>query len=486
MAYTKAPSTSTYSSERANFVYNPLHRSGSILNKDARLVNCFIDVFETPDNRNTKLFVKSRPGLSAAYATVAGTARGLYYWVVSGVGYAISVVGNKVYSNTTELQTITTSTGDVNFTEFVNSAGIVTLVMVDGTKGYVFSSPTVAGTEITSVDFPTPHIPFPVFLDGYLFLAKASSQDIYNSNLDDPSLWTAGDYVSAELFPDKIVALSKNNNYIYAVGETSVEYLYDAANAVGSPLQRHDSAVQQFGCAAPNTVVSTDKEVIFVGETGNGGHTVWTIDGFKGAEVGTPAIRSIFRNEGSALASARAHCIRVSGQKLYVITLSSMTLVYSFDTKMWVEWYSGTDSSIAFVGSHGSDGPDGKALLLDATTGTVYYISEDYHTDNGTAFQRIIVTPKFDWGTMNRKTMSRFALVGDIPTTSGAGNVFQIQWSDDDYATWSTARDLSFDYDAPYITQLGMFRRRAFKITYSQPYLMRLEEFEVDINKGSQ
>mgnify|MGYP000340684892 CR=1 FL=1 len=82
--------------------------------------------------------------------------------------------------------------------------------------------------------------------------------------------------------------------------------------------------------------------------------------------------------------------------------------------------------------------------------------------------------------------MSRLALIGDVPTTSGAGNTVQVAWSDDDYQTWTADRDLSFDYDFPCIAQLGNFRRRAFKIEYSQPYLLRLEAFEVDINKGNQ
>lgn len=31
--------------------------------------------------------------------------------------------------------------------------------------------------------FPTPHVPTPVFLDGYIFLSKANTADIYNSDL---------------------------------------------------------------------------------------------------------------------------------------------------------------------------------------------------------------------------------------------------------------------------------------------------------------
>jgi len=486
MAFSKNPTVTTYTTERQDFVINPLHRTGSDLSKDARLINMIVDMFANPEKDNKKMFVKSRPGLSQAYTTSAGKARGMFYWVVSGVGYVFTVSADKVYSNGTLLQTLATTTGAVGFSEFLNASGTSSLVMVDGTNGYVFSSPTLAPTQIVDPDFPTPHVPMPVFMDGYLFLAKADSQDIYNSNLDDPTLWTAGDYISAEMFPDTVVALTKNNNYLYAIGSNSIEYFYDAANASGSPLARHDAAVQQFGTVSQDSVVSTDKEVVLLGETANGGHTVWTVEGFKETEIGTPAIRSILRVEGSALANAVAHCVRVSGQKLYIVSLTNLTLVYSFDTKMWSEWYSGTTSPVTFIGSHAADGPNGMAYILNDTTGVVYTISEDYHTDAGAAFRCQIITPKYDFDSLNQKFMSRLALIGDVPTTSGTGNVVQVSWSDDDYATWATDRDLSFDNDFPIITQLGKFRRRAFRFTYDQPYLLRLEGFDVDINKGIQ
>ena len=139
MAFTKTPASQTYDTKRMSLLFNPLQRSGSLLNKDAKLVNVMVELFQSPDQEYNKAFVKSRPGLSAVYTTTAGRARGIYYWVVSDTGYAISVSGNKVYSNGTLLQTLTTSTGDVGFTEFVDSTGAVKLVMLDGTKGYVFT-----------------------------------------------------------------------------------------------------------------------------------------------------------------------------------------------------------------------------------------------------------------------------------------------------------------------------------------------------------
>jgi len=474
----------TYETKRHGFVFNPTHRKGSLLNKDSKLSNLLIDAYDTPDKENARVFVKSRPGLSLAYTTAAGVGRGLYYWVVNGVGYIITVSGSGLYSNGTFLMSLTTSTGPVGFTEHVSSVGAVSLVLVDGVKGYVFSSPTVAPTLISSANFPSPHIPTPIFLDGYIFLAGANSQNIYNSDIDVPANWTVGNYISAEMYPDKLVALSKNNNYIYAVGSGTVEYMSDIAGTT-TPLGRSNSAVQQFGAINFASVVQTDDEVILVGETGNGGHTVWTINGYTPKEIGTPTIRSILRNEGNNLVNCVAYCIRVAGQKLYILNLTSITLVYSFDAQMWTEWTSSATGTTAFVGIFGDDGPNGMAYVLDSANGNVYLISEEFTTDNGTAFLCQIVTPKYDYDSMDRKFMYRFMLRGDPPDVDGsANNNLTLEWSDDDYTTWQGNRTISFNSDFPALFQLGVFRRRAFRISYGQPKLLRLEGFEVDINKG--
>lgn len=545
MAYKKAPEVSTYDTKRVSFIANPQQRSGTLPNKDFRLVNMMTEIVSSPLTQEKKYFVKSRPGLSQVYTTATGTGRGIYYWVYNNVGYTFATVGNTVYVNGVSNVTLSTSTGNCGFTEYLDLTGTRKLVMLDGTNGYVWTNPanapepiippswaattvyatgtrrkptvsnnffyeattggTSAGTEPTwplvvgntvvdgtvtwtcrAGSFPSPHIPTPIFLDAYLFVAKANSHDIYNSNLNDPLRWTAGDYISAEMYPDTIQALSKNNNYLYAIGTNSVEYMYDAANATGTPLARHDAAVQQFGTIAQGTVVQTEKEVIFVGETANGGHTVWTIDGFKEKEIGIPSVKQYLFEEGASLASATAYSIRVASQKLYVIRLTSKTLVYSFDTQMWSEWDSGTTGGSAFVCKYGHDGPNGTPYLLDNSNGKVYSMNEDIFTDAGTAFQCQIITSKLDFDNMNRKFMSRLALVGDIPDTTGTDNSITIDWTDDDYNTWATARTLSFNNDFPVLKQLGNFRRRAFRFKYALPHLLRLEGFEVDINKGNQ
>lgn len=485
MAFTKTPSVSTYDTKRISFISNPLQRSGVEPTKDARLVNMMVEEIALGAN-NKKYFVKSRPGLESSYSLTAGEAREIFYWEYAGSPYIIAVVGNLVYANASLVGTLTTTTGPVGITEHVSSVAVKSLVIVDGTKGYTLASPASTIVEITAPDFPTPHVPDPIFMDGYIFLAKAGTQDVYNSALDDPTSWASGEYLSAEMYPDTIKALSKNNNYIYAVGSNSVEYMYDVGNSTGTPLARHAAAVQQFGTPAPLSVVQTEKEVILIGSTSNGGYTVWTIDGFKETEIGIPSVKAIFAVEGVALANARAYCIRSAGQKLYIINLSTRTLVYSFDTKMWSEWSSDATTPTTFVGQCATDGSEGKPYLLNKTNGVVYTMNELVHTDNGAPFRCEITTAKEDFDSINRKTMSRFAIIGDSPDYGGSYNTLSVEWSDDDYNTWSTARNLTFTYDFPCITQLGAFRRRAFRIRYTSPRFLRFEGFEVDINKGSQ
>ena len=480
MPFSKTPVIQTYETKRVSFISNPLQRSKDA-NKDFRLINMMTEAIPSPLGQSGKFFIKSRAGLTSAYTTQTGEGRGIHYWTYGGTGYAMAVVGNKVYSNGTAVLTLSTSTGMCGFTEFVASTGIVTLVLLDGTNGYVFTNPTTV-TQITSSNFPSPHIPTPVFLDAYLFVAKANSEDIYNSDLDNPAAWTAGNFTSAEMYPDKIIALSKNNNFLYAVGTSSIEYFYDAGNATGTPLQRQPSAVQQFGTAAVGSVVQTEREVVMIGETNDGGHTVWLIDGFQPKEIGIPAIKSALLDEDGSISSAVAYDIRVSGQKFYVLCLSKRTLIYSFDTQMWSEWQTGTS---IFTGRWGTDGPNGSAYVLDKTNGKIYLMDENQFTDDGTAITCSVTTSKLDFDTINRKWMHRLTIIGDVPDDTLIDSAIYVSWSDNDYKTWSTPRLLRFTADLPAMFQLGQFRRRALKLTYSLPHLLRIEGVEIDINKGS-
>lgn len=482
MAYTNTPQTSTYKTQRLTFIGSPQQRDGSTT-KDQRFINLFPELIKSNITDGKKYYLKSRPGLEFRAQQPSGEGRGIFYYGTK----LYTVIGNTLYEDGSVKQVLGTSTGPVGFCAY--NGNYDALILLDGVKGWVIKLSDYSITQITDADFPTPHVVTPVALDGYLFVCKSGTADIYNSDLNDPLNWTSGDIITAEMFPDNIVALVKNNNYIYAVGTEAIEYFYDAANATGSPLSRNDSAVQQFGSNAPYTVVQTDNEVILCGDSGNGGRCVWAIDGFKAVDVSIEPIREALDQEGDSLDNATAICLRTAGHKFYIITLynSKRNLVYDFDEKMWHEWQFGDPANPFFV-PFATDSTIGFPIMLTYSGGIVANLKENIYTDvqNASATWPIIcqaTTVKLDFDTVNRKFMYRLAVVGDSPNNN-TDTQLTVEWSDDDYNTWYGPRTLNMNGVMSAITRLGYFRRRAFRLTYTQPYPLRMEAIEVDINVG--
>jgi hypothetical protein len=215
-----------------------------------------------------------------------------------------------------------------------------------------------------------------------------------------------------------------------------------------------------------------------VAQIQEGGRTVYTIDGFKETEIATPAIQNILNLEGSNINSATAYSIKVGGQKLYVLCLTSIVLCWGYDDKLWFE--------LNFVSTprYAADSNNGFPYLLTSQGGSNYIakFTPEVSDDIGNTITCTIITSKFDFGTMDRKRMDLLSLIGDSPTT---GNTpITVQWSDDDYNTWSSGTILNINPIYSRLYRLGMFRRRALKLTYTSAYPLRLEGIEITINKG--
>lgn len=473
--------------KRVSFVAVP-HQRGSDPNKDSRLVNFIPEIIDSPFQEGKQTFIRKRPGLElVSILPSASSLRGIYYWSQFDTTYA--VVGQTIYryptgGSVSVLGTFSTTTGAIGFTEFTNSTGQNSLIMVDGTD-IVYSTNGTTMSTVTRgspTNLPTSFIPMPVVMDGYLFLAKTGTQTIFNSVLDDYTNWSdTTQFIDAEMYPDTIQALTKNNNNVIAVGAQSMEYFYDAGIATGSPLQRQAPAVQQFGTSAPMTVVQTEKEVVLVGNTGNGGHTVWAVDGFKENEIGTTPIRMIINAEGAAIANATAYCIRTAGQKLYYLNLTSRTLVYSFDTKVWHE------QSFLQTPKFATDNKTAWPLVLcpfvSGGFGGIAQFNDNVYQDFGTTFSCTVTTIRLDFDSNDRKSCNRLSLIGDSPA-GAVSTTIQMNWFDDDYISLTTGPVITMTSVRAISHRLGMFRRRAFQFVFTQPYPIRLEGMELDLTMG--
>ncbi len=533
MAYTAAPEKSTYSTEKYPAAYDFEMRpnskyfsAASTTYQDAGMINLLMK-----KEKDGTIYADTRNPIQGHEIVNSNLInRGLYIWEKTpGVRYFYSVCGTGVYTSTdgvtwTLVDTLLTSaTTPVRFTEFINDTNVKSLVMVDGVEGYVYTS-NAAGTKITDVDFPTPHVPFPIFMDGYLFLAKAATGDIYNSDLNNPAAWTAGSFLSSEMYPDDIQAMVKINNYILAIGTQGSEFFYDAANATASPLARYDGGSLGFGTQVPNSIACNKNAVIFIANNSDGENSIKIIENFKAADVPSTFIlgmlnhRFTVASNNTTAAAVRGYIFRQHGKLYYGLAfqgdtaapnLLNASFAFGFDTGTWSELRYGatgaapfpvyfTGGSVSygistFVSGHVNNTPffgqmkEGAHLTHTAT-------AEDYLI-NGAAAAAIYVelrTPNFDCGTSNLKTMHRFGVKIQESTsstsTSGAPLTVSVSYSDDDYATYSTARDLIFGASLkfPFLTQLGAFRQRSFKLTYASTSFLRFSGIEMDINKGQQ
>lgn len=470
----------TYQSLPVNFINTPQQRFGTTTGKDQRLVNCFKETIK--GNSQPKAFMVQRGGLTFQNDTAAGTGRGIYYWN----GSVWSVVGNTLYRNASVAQVLSTSSGTVGFIEYAGSVSFPrNLVVLDGTSGWVINAANVI-TQITDPDFPTPHVPQGAFMDGYLFVAKANTADIYNSNLDNPTLWTAGDFITAEMFPDNVIALVRQTNYIVAVGPNTVEYFYNSGVSPGTPLARNSAASHQFGAASADTVLVAEEQVLMLGQSQLGGRSVWVLDGFKPVEISVEAVRLSLDDEGTSITNAKAFCVRTKGHRFYVIQLTNRTWVFDFEEKQWHEWADHTGAS-KFQCDYSTDHPSGSPFMLDRTSGRVVRMDANVATDATGAVSvanmtMIATSEKVDYATMDRKFGNRFTMVCDIPAP---GFTITLQWSDDDYNTWSSGRSIPINTNMPTIHQLGAFRRRAFRLTYAQALPFRMESAQFDVNMGN-
>jgi hypothetical protein len=444
--------------------------------KDQRFINMFPETKKTDALESQKLYIYKRPGLEQYNTVTAADGRGLIYFN----GSLFAVVGNQVYKDGVALFNISTYTGPVGLV-LGNSITIGDYVFVcDGTGGWVIKS-DFSVVSISDLDFPTPHIPTPIFIDGYILLAKGS--DVYNCIVDEPTQWDASQYLTAEMFPDRIVSLARQNNQVVVFGGTSAEFFYDAANINGSPLSRNDSTTIQIGCAAPYAVYQNEKFCIFIGQSDSGGRAVWLIDGFQPKKISDEYIERIIDSE-SDMSDCRGFGIRTMGHLFYVINLKTIhrTLVYDVEEKMWHEWSSNSsDSHTEFGCDYTADAGLGYAYLLHVNNGKVYKMNPSIYQDDSTTIIAEVVTNKYDFDSYARKFLHSVKIVGD---RYASGNSVSLRWTDDDYQTWSNYKTISLTDDFPTFSRLGAFRRRAFNIKHTGNYPLRLEAIECNYTIG--
>lgn len=487
MPYTNTPTSDTYSSHRIDLTREILKRSG-VTSKDEDYLNVFLETVKSKTVDDKRMFVTKRAGTATVKDSVfAGVVRGAIFWPEQNK--LVYCVDNDVYvynvnsgATTTLSNVFTTTSGDVGMCLFLYDNQTVKVVATDGTATTGMITIDSANTVVTCADADLPaHLPYPVFLDGYVFVAGTSSASIYNSDLNDPLSWTAGDFLDAEFEGDWIRALAKVNNYIVAFGSSTIEYFWDAANTT-SPLQKNDTPVKITKFIGG--LAQYENNIFFIGVNEGGQPDLFKLEGFKATPVGTSTVCRYLQSCADGMSNWRGGIVSFMGHTFYVLNAgSSATWVYDIDTQLWIRWaYQATSVfPLKLAITVEQTNSINSYFAFTGSSSAIYKFDESVFQDSGTNFTAQIVTEANDFTTLRRKTMSNAVLVGDRPSASSQVTIY---WSDDDYQTWSNGLSTDMNQDFPSVRRLGSFRQRCFKITYTDNYPFRIQTLECDINKG--
>jgi hypothetical protein len=327
-------------------------------------------------------------------------------------------------------------------------------------------------TEITDTDFPpkqTPARPITggfVQMDGYTFILTKDSY-IYNSDINSISSWNTSANLKAGSKPDQGVCLVRYKHHIIACGDNTIEFFNNIGTAPpASPLERTQQAFISMGVAGPKAIINVDDVLYFLAHSSNNALGLWKIEGYTPILLSQPyqsymafqdrhntnlqvfsmyGVRHIIMNSwresqsGWVTDPQEANPVTPENDELW------SSLVYCIDSKAW--WNFALECTYRpvalFCASSVSSSWSPRyffwfaadAADLDGVTQDNYGAHPTYHTQlyepnssgayydtfrdgNATTllYWRIpvqVITNIYDFGTRNRKTITRAYVVAD-------------------------------------------------------------------------
>jgi hypothetical protein len=497
MAYTNSPQFQTYKTETIKFDGTDFFRSADLtVNRDLQIVNMYYDRVSA-ENQTRQMRIVKRPGTAlTAYnlSKVANTdsIRGSFYDIDTNTFYW--VVKDKVYSVSPDsgttvrtVKTLATTSGYVGFCSFLQQGPPIKryICFTTGTELFVDEPATTTCTKVTDADLPSPHQPYPLYINGYLLVIKSNSGDIYNSDVDDPFTWSSA-YVSAEISSDYAIRLFKAKNYMVCLGYNSVEYFWDKAlDPPSSPFERNDSPVRSVGYVTGGCQIGD--YIFFVGHDHAQNLAVYVINSFKVDKISNSVVERTLQSfgntdnaKGKVTLDKDGFCISVDGHSFYVLTTPQTTWVYDVDEKFWYEWKntSGTGLAVEAVWNM----YNGACYVAFTNATYISRFSTALYRDNGSNYTCRYVTESADFGTGNWKVCNRVYLNCSMHNYTGTSNA-SVSWSDNDWADGGTTpRNINVFSSSPVLHRLGRFRGRSFRIEYADNYPFFIQGLQLDLN----
>ena len=457
--------------KRLPLVITPENRDATTV-KDAKLVNCYSEKTLEGDYQ---IYKRAGVAQSTQPSGGAATGRGMFNWL----GNIYSVFGNTLYKDGVAVAgTVDTTNGVYRFDSC--KGGTPKLQLGNGVKAYNYDS-SGGLILINDADFPTTFRKGWAYLDGTTYVLT-SAATIQGSDLNDPVDWDPLNVLTAQIEPDRGIAMAKQLVYVVAMKEWSTEIFYDAGNATGSPLGTVQGAKLNYGCAHQDSVVSQDGILFWVSTNKEGSAQVVKVENLKMDIISTDPIERLLGGVDFSTETVFSFGLKVT-HKFYVVTFknANLTLAYDVDERMWTQWTDTNGNYFPFVAS--CVNAAGTHFLQHESDGYIYTTSLTQYSDQNSVITCDIITPNFDGGTNRIKHLNVMKFICDqVP-----GSILQVRKNDNDYdaTKWSNFRRVDLSKKQPVLVSCGSFVRRAHHFRHQSQTAFRMRAVEMQIDLGT-
>lgn len=447
-------------------------------------------------NRRALFDVRGIAEKSLTGDTISGINRGAM--VLDGVPFYIN--GQNLYS--IDVASVVTDHGTIVGASRVSLAtsSRFLVIVVPGSISYVFDNNDDSLTEITDPDFQVSDTVS--FKDGFFIFTASDGEQFFVSNLNQPLVYSALDFGSADVRPDKIVASHVNHNELYVLGEETIE-LFQNIGGSGFPFRRVPGANIQKGLFARDAVIDFDNSFTFLGGDVNELAAVWRVGGGGVQKISTSAIdNAIQEYTADEISAAFMMTYAYGGNFFLAITFTSTvipskTFVYDATTsaatgqQTWHERQSGIDDNKWRVTSIVS--AYGNILVGDEEDGRIGVLDKDTHTEYGAVIKRQKVSMPFEIDLFPLfVSQMKLTMETGVGTINGLDPQIMLEISDDGARTWSNGWLRSYgkigDYEAvPAWRRQGRVPRdRVVRFTTTEPVKSVLIRLDVDASVTDQ
>jgi hypothetical protein len=328
-------------------------------------------------------------------------------------------------------------------------------------------------------------------LDGTFYVMDNTGAIYGSKSINDPTIWDATNVINAWSEPSGALGVYSYRNYILAFKTNGMDFFYDAANAIGSPLLPLTYLHSDFGCTQYDSIAKVGACLFWMGTINGEELVICSLDNTTITDISTPDILRAIRFDNPLMVAFSGCAINFYGHLCYCLTsgyssvagFSGRSYVYDTITGLWQVFLFppgvgvprlslGTQTSTAF-----------SEVVTD--TGVVYRLTDESFVDivgtDSFAISGEVLTEKFTAGTNTTKVMKRLT----IHTDRAHAGVINVAWSDDDMVSWTNWQEILLDNPLTELWDLGSFVQRQFRFRHSSPTPIRIQRVEALCSVGS-